>query len=152
QSIWNRPYKIGWLDPANEDAQQYIVDLAKEGIDAGADEIQLDYVRYPVLGIKGADFHLKEKSLTKIEVIRDFDRKVHEVTSTLNVRFSLDVFGAIAEGHRDDIEILGQDPAVIATAAVVLSPMVYPSHYAKGFLGYEVPGNHPELVGYGVKR
>src|SRR5262249_40861933 len=55
------------------------------------------------------------------------------------------------DGHRDDIEMLGQDPAVLAAEVDALSPMVYPSHYATGFLGYEVPGNHPELVGYGVK-
>lgn len=151
QAIWKRPYKIGWLDPSNEGAQQYLIDLAKEGIDAGADEIELDYVRYPVLGIKGADFHLKEKGLTKIQVIRDFVAKMHEMTSAHHVPLSLDVFGAIADGHRDDIEMLGQDPALLATVADALSPMVYPSHYAKGFLGYDVPGNHPELVGYGVK-
>jgi hypothetical protein len=29
--------------------------------------------------------------------------------------------------------------------------MVYPSHYDKGFYGWEVPGNHPEIVGIGTK-
>jgi hypothetical protein len=29
--------------------------------------------------------------------------------------------------------------------------MVYPSHYARGTLGFDVPGNHPELVGFGTK-
>src|SRR5262249_35664473 len=33
QSVWNRPYRIGWLDPASEDAQQYLVDLASEAMD-----------------------------------------------------------------------------------------------------------------------
>jgi hypothetical protein len=29
--------------------------------------------------------------------------------------------------------------------------MVYPSHYATGFYGWENPGDHPEIVGIGVK-
>jgi len=29
--------------------------------------------------------------------------------------------------------------------------MVYPSHYSKGFYGFENPGDHPEIVGIGVK-
>ena len=30
-------------------------------------------------------------------------------------------------------------------------PMVYPSHYDKGYMGFEQPGDHPEIVGIGVK-
>src|SRR5262249_38542190 len=48
-------YPIGWMDPASDVAQRYVIDLAKEAMDAGADEIELDYVRYPVIGIKNAD-------------------------------------------------------------------------------------------------
>ena len=29
--------------------------------------------------------------------------------------------------------------------------MVYPSHYSKGYMGFDIPGNHPELVGIGTK-
>ncbi|MGH7283402.1 MAG: putative glycoside hydrolase, partial [Polyangiaceae bacterium] len=48
QSKFGKPYPIDWLDPANHDAQQYILDLEEEEIALGADEIQLDYVRFPV--------------------------------------------------------------------------------------------------------
>jgi hypothetical protein len=151
QAKWKRPYKIGWLDPANAGAQNYVIDLAKEAIEAGADEIELDYVRYPVLGIKGADFKLEERQTTKIEVIRDFVRRVHAVTKPRHVALSLDVFGVIAEGKRIDIDMLGQDPALLAPECEALSPMVYPSHYSVGYRGFDVPGNHPEIVGYGTK-
>lgn len=151
QAKWKRPYKIGWLDPANVGAQDYVIDLAKEAIEAGADEIELDYVRYPVLGIKGADFKLEERRTTKVQVIRDFVRRVHEVTRPRNVALSLDVFGVIAEGKRIDIDALGQDPGLLAPECEALSPMVYPSHYNAGYRGLEKPGNHPEIVGYGTK-
>jgi hypothetical protein len=148
---WGGPYKNGWMDPSNEAAQGYLIDLVKEGMDAGADEIQLDYVRYPVLGIKNADFHLPERNLTQVKVITEFVKKVHAVTQAHKVPLALDVFGVIAHGNRADIESLGQDPALLASEVEVLSPMVYPSHYDKGFMGWDEPGNHPEIVGIGTK-
>jgi hypothetical protein len=151
QSKWGKPYPLGWLDPTNVEAQNYVLDLVKETMDAGADEIQLDYVRFPVLGIKGADFHLEERNLVKINVIRDFVRRAHELTRPRGVPLSLDVFGVIAQGRRIDIDALGQDMVLLAPECEVLSPMVYPSHYSKGFYGWEIPGDHPEIIGIGVK-
>lgn len=152
QAQWGRPYRIGWLDPSNEGAQKYLMDLAAEVMEAGADEIQLDYVRYPVLGIKGADFKLEPRGLTKVGVITDFVRKMHALTRAHDVPLSLDVFGIIAEGKRADIDQLGQDPAILAAECEALSPMVYPSHYRPGYGGFDVPGNHPEIVGMATRK
>jgi hypothetical protein len=67
------------------------------------------------------------------------------------VPLSLDVFGVIALGKRVDIDALGQDLVLLAPECEVLSPMVYPSHYAKGFYGFDEPGAHPELIAVGTK-
>lgn len=151
QSKAGRAYPIGWLDPSNPDVQSYVMDLAKEAIASGADEIELDYVRYPVLGIKNADFKLEERGLTKTGVITDFVHKVHAITRSRGIPLSLDVFGVIAFGKRADIDQLGQDPPRLAAECEVLSPMVYPSHYSAGFYGLDAPGDHPELVGMAIK-
>jgi hypothetical protein len=148
---WGGIYPLGWLDPSNEMAHGYIIDLAKEAMDAGADEIELDYVRYPVIAVKNADFKLAALGKTKPEVIRDFVREVHAVTKPRGVALSLDIFGIVADANRADIDGLGQDVALLAPECEVLSPMVYPSHYAKGYMGFDIPGNHPELVGRGTK-
>ena len=148
---WGGALKIGWFDPSNPAAHQYVIDLAKEGMDAGADEIQLDYVRFPVFGTKNADFHLKERNLTRVEVIRSFVHEVHAVTQARHVPLSLDVFGVIALGKRVDIDALGQELPVLAAECEALSPMIYPSHYSKGFMGFDEPGAHPELIGVGTK-
>ena len=150
QHVQKRPLYIGWLDPANDVVQQYVVDLATEAIEAGADEIQLDYVRYPVEHVENADFRLRERKLQRTEVIRDFVRRVHNVTKEHGVPLTLDIFGIVAEGIKTDIENLGQDPAMLARECEVLAPMVYPSHYPRGFHGYDEPGDHPELVRTGV--
>jgi hypothetical protein len=150
QHVQKRPLYIGWLDPANDTVQKYVVDLATEAIEAGADEIQLDYVRYPVEHAENADFRLRERKLRRTEVIRDFVRRVHTVTSAHSVPLTVDIFGIVAEGVKTDIENLGQDPGLLAGECEALAPMVYPSHYPRGFLGFEEPGDHPELVRVGV--
>jgi hypothetical protein len=153
RGISGHVYRNGWLDPKNEMAQQYILDLVKESIANGADEIQLDYVRYPVMNIKLMDFGLdtKDNPRAKVDVITRFVQRVHSVTRAHGTALSLDVFGVISLGRKDDIQNLGQDPGELAKHCEVLSPMVYPSHYDPGFNGWENPGDHPELVGMGVK-
>lgn len=149
---WGGAYPIGWLDPANPEVHEYIQGLVAEELDAGADEIQLDYVRYPVQpGLGNADFKVHMKGRTRVEVIRDFVHDVHELTKARGVPLSIDVFGVTSTGTREDIEGLGQDLAVLGHEVEVIMPMVYPSHYGTGFYGWEIPGDHPEIVGIGSK-
>ena len=108
---WGGVYPIGWLDPASEMAHQYLIDLAKEAMDAGVDEIELDYVRYPVIGIKNADFKLAAIGKTKTEVIRDFVREVHAVTTRGTSRSRSTSSASSRPASRGDIEMLGQDIA-----------------------------------------
>jgi len=147
-------YRNGWLDPKSERAQDYAIDLAKEAMDAGADEVQLDYVRFPVLGMKNIDYGLDTRANpnAKVEVITAFVERVHRITRGRGVPLSLDVFGVIAFGKDADMQNLGQDPSELAKHAEFLSPMVYPSHFDPGFMNFEAPADHPELVGMGVKH
>jgi hypothetical protein len=140
---------IDWLDPANTEAQDYAIEIAKEGVEAGADEINLDYVRFPV-HIGNAVAKMPEPK-DRSNVIRDFVRRVHAVTKPAGVMLSLDLFGVTATGDRSDIDRLGQDIAVIGPEAEAIMPMVYPSHYDKGYHGFDAPGDHPEIVGIGTK-
>jgi len=143
------PLHMDWIDPTNPEAQEYAVELAKEGVEAGADEINLDYVRFPVhIGQKTA---ILPDPKDRSKIIRDFVKKVHDVTKPAGVALSLDLFGVTATGTRDDIERLGQDIATVGPEAEVIMPMVYPSHYDKGYNGWDNPGDHPEIVGIGTK-
>src|SRR5205085_2214461 len=121
-------------DPTNTEAQDYAIDLAKEGIEAGADEIQLDYVRFPV-NINERIVKMPEPK-DRPAVIRDFVRRVKAITKPAGVMLSLDLFGVAATGIRSDIERLGQDIGVMGVEADAISPMVYPSHYDKGYRGW----------------
>jgi hypothetical protein len=146
-----RPFEMGWTDPANPEVQDYVLDLVREVVELGADEVQLDYIRFPVYspGIKNAQ--LPPADGHRSEAIKAFLRRVHEATKSRRVPLSLDLFGVTATGSASDIEALGQNIAVIGAEAEALSPMVYPSHYDRGFFGFAEPGNHPEIVGLGTK-
>jgi hypothetical protein len=140
-----KPIHVDWLDPTNTEAQDYAIDLAKEAIEAGADEVQLDYVRFPVhLSTKVAVLPPKEK---RSGIIRDFVKRVHAVTSAAGVALSLDFFGVAATGTQDDIQYLGQHIPTVAPAADAISLMSYPSHYSRGWMGFKEPGEHPEIIG-----
>jgi hypothetical protein len=149
--IGGRPFEMGWTDPGNDETQQYVVDLVREAVELGADEVQLDYVRFPVYspGIKNAAMPPPDGH--RSQAIKAFIRRVHEVTQERQVPLSLDLFGVTATGTLSDIEALGQNIGVIGGDAEALSPMVYPSHYADGWNGFDNPGDHPEIIGIGTK-
>ncbi|MGZ3455298.1 MAG: putative glycoside hydrolase [Polyangiales bacterium] len=143
---------IDWLDPSNENVQAYLSAVVEEALGAGVDEIQLDYVRYPTEGVWDADFHLKEKKLAPADVITGFVKRIHEHTEKSGVPLSLDVFGVVAWRDPRDIEATGQDLRRLAPFIEAVSPMVYPSHFADGFNGYEHPGDHADVVAIGTKK
>ncbi len=150
---WGGPYPIGWLDPAGDLSQQYIEDLVKEVIDLGADEINLDYVRYPVQnGLGNAEFHLKDHNRNQKDVITAFAHRIHAITLAKHVPLSLDIFGVTTQDYQPDIDNLGQEIERLGSEAEALMPMVYPSHYGHGYMGWAEPGSHPEIVGIGTRQ
>jgi hypothetical protein len=146
-----RPFEMGWTDPGNVEVQDYVIALAKETIDLGADEIQLDYVRFPVQALNISKAKMPAPDGHRSQAMKEFVRRVHAMTQERHIPLSLDVFGVTATGEPSDIEALGQNLAVLGSESEVLSPMVYPSHYAPGWNGFEVPGNHPEIIGIGAR-
>jgi hypothetical protein len=143
---------VDWLDPSNEAVQGYLLAIVDEVLSAGVDEVQLDYVRYPTDGSGDADFGLRARSLTTVSVITSWVHRVHEHTKAARVPLSLDVFGIVAWRDPADIESTGQDLQKLGAEIEAVSPMVYPSHFADGFAGFKVPGDHPEIVGMGTQR
>ncbi len=144
-----KPMHVGWIDPTNTEAQDYAIELAKEAIEAGADEVQLDYVRFPVhLPMKVA---VLPQPSERSKIIRDFVKRVRAVTREAGVYLSLDFFGVAATGERDDIDRLGQDIATVAPEADAISLMSYPSHYAKHYMGFDNAADHAEIIGISNK-
>ena len=131
-----------WVNPANEEVWEYIISIAETCCELGFDEIQLDYVRFPVgenaeNAYYGADF-----TNNREEYINKFLTKAIDSIHGYGVPVSADVFGTIIKSSEDASHI-GQDYKNLAKSLDIICPMIYPSHYASGEFGIELPDANP---------
>ncbi len=152
---WRENGKLVWTDPSQPKVQEYDIALAKKAADAGADEIQFDYVRFPAEGDqKDASFVFQtaHPEWKRADVIADFLKHAYAELHPKGVLFSLDVFGIMAWQRDVDLNHTGQDIVRMAKYCDVLSPMIYPSHFF-GMDGVARPGDEPEhFIGESMDR
>jgi hypothetical protein len=151
--IWRDRKGLGWVDPASAEVWRYLVAVAREAAAAGVDELNFDYIRFPsdgtLTGIRYPVFD--DRTRTRRQVLQEFFAYLTTGLRDAGPVLSADLFG-LATVREDDLGI-GQ---VVEDALLhfdVVAPMVYPSHYARGFLGYRNPAAHPyEVVLYSLRR
>lgn len=133
-----------FLDPTDADARQYNIDLAIDACEAGIDEIQFDYVRYPYNVPSTGRFDGSSSDEGRPETITTFLATAREELHARGCAISADIFGFITRDTGDGG--IGQNMELLAEVTDALSPMVYPSHYSTGWYGFEVPNDHPGPV------
>ncbi len=152
---WRENGKLVWTDPSQPKVQDYDIALAMKAAEAGADEIQFDYVRFPAEGDqKDASFYFQTQhpAWQRSDVIADFLKHAYGQLHPTGVLLSLDVFGIMAWQRPVDLAHTGQDIVRMAKYCDVLSPMIYPSHFF-GMDGIAHPGDAPEhFIGESMAR
>ncbi len=152
---WKENGKLVWTDPSHPEVQAFDIALAKAAAEAGVDEVQFDYVRFPAEGDqKDANFlfQTKHPDWRRSDVITHFLTDAYAQIHPLHVLLSLDVFGVMAWQRPVDLAHTGQDIPAMALHCDVLSPMIYPSHFF-GMDGYAHPGDAPEhFIGESMAR
>lgn len=130
-----------WVDPYAEFVRQYNIDIAREAQSLGVDEIQFDYIRFPSDGNTATlycRFHKDAEGKTvrdesnggqRVRALCAFLRQAREA---LTIPIGTDVFGFNGWAR---MSYLGQDIQAFSRYVDVISPMMYPSHYAREFLG-----------------
>jgi hypothetical protein len=142
--VWKELGRQAWVDPSQEKAQQYIIDLAKELRGLGADEIQFDYIRFPAMGsTQNAVYAFDAKAHPKHEIITNFLKRAYNEVHPTGARVSIDVYGIMAWAQPIDIRITGQLMEEMCKYTDVMCPMVYPSHFSNGFAGIAHPADAP---------
>ncbi len=136
-----------WLNPYNHEVWDYIIDIAKEAANAGFDEIQFDYVRFPM--DKEANYGEAAKAVSKVDNITEFLTYAAESLNEDGIILGADLFGTVIASEIDT-NSTGQDYDVLGGIVNVLCPMVYPSHYANGSFGLTVPDAKPYETIYGA--
>ena len=145
--IW-RDYKgLSWVDPTQKFIWDYNLDLAKEAVKIGFDEINFDYIRFPSDGdIKQIVYANLDNSEDKSRAMREFYRYTALTLSFYPVITSADLFGMTL--WRSDGLNIGQRYEDAAPYFDYISPMVYPSHYPAGFEGFNNPAQYPYEIIY----
>ncbi len=149
-SLWFDNLQLAWVDPSSTEVWNYNIAVAKDALAHGFDEVNFDYVRFPSDGdLKAMGFPIWQGDKAKHEVIRDFFREVRRQIP--DARISVDLFG-LTTTNSDDLGV-GQIIEDAYENFDYISPMVYPSHYARGFLGHQNPAEYPyEVVEYSMRK
>jgi len=138
--------KMTWVNPFNKQSWQYSIDLAKEALALGFDEVQFDYIRFPD-GKKSEMIFGDTGGKKYYEVINEFLAYVRQQLPDAII--SGDVFAIICESP-GDTEGIGQYFEYVGKDLDYLCPMAYPSHYALGQIINKVKFPKPDLDPYGV--
>jgi hypothetical protein len=147
---WYNWQGIAWLDMTNPNAWELPIAQAKEAAMLGFDEIQFDYIRFPSDGnIKTIVYHTPPENNKRYTTLKLFFEHMEEELKDLPIPLSIDLFGLTYQRHKNpDYDLyIGQRLVDAAEHFDYISPMVYPSHYPNGFLGFANPADHPfEIV------
>lgn len=140
---WEDRKGLSFLDPTNKQVWNYITALAIESYQKGFDEINFDYIRFPSDG-NMKDIQYPIGSGTRADMMESFFIYLHEQMVKNNIPSSADLFGLTMEAV-DDMGI-GQILEKAVPNFDFIAPMIYPSHYGKGYSGFENPAEHPYQV------
>jgi hypothetical protein len=97
---------------------------------AGADEVQLDYIRFADAGL-GYSYERKYQAIGEV-----LDR-ARAITARHKVLLSADVFGRIPYNRNDPV---GQQMELFARHVDIIYPMLYPSHFSADRYRMSNPG------------
>jgi hypothetical protein len=144
-AVWKDNNDLSWIDPAAKPAWNYIASIARDAFSRGFDEVNFDYIRFASDGSLGNIVYpywdQKTPMATVIEGYFQFLRNTFS-----GKRISVDLFGLSTV---DDSGLgIGQVIEDAYKYFDYVCPMVYPSHYANGFIGYKNPAEHPYDVIY----
>jgi hypothetical protein len=134
-----------FMNPESKVVYDYNMAIAKAALEAGVDEIQWDYIRYPYNPEAQPFMNAHTTNASRRAAINNFVK--NSIADLLQikpeVKVSVDVFGLTTSVEEGDDMKIGQDYRDIAEIADAIGPMMYPSHYAAGTYGLANPNAAP---------
>lgn len=134
---------LHWASAFDRQLWRYNVEVAKEAAEAGFNEIQFDYVRFPDAK-PSVETRLDYKNTweeSKVLAIYRYLRFARAELEPYKVYIAADTFGWTASSIGD--ENIGQHWESLANVVDYNCPMMYPSHYGTGNFGLAVPDANP---------
>ncbi len=139
---WKDFKGLSFIDVSSRGYWGYVVELSKEAYSVfGFDELNYDYIRYPSDGPMADAVYVNPN---RAEAVETFWAYLHEKVHPTGAVMSADLFG-MTTTNTDDLGI-GQQLERAMPHFDYIMPMVYPSHYPKGWNGLSNPNLYPYEV------
>jgi len=149
-AVWKDRKGLSFLAPTKQDVWNYVVHLAQYSHNQGFDEINFDYIRFPSDG-NISDISYPTSAGSKSDANEQFFIHLHDEMKNSEITTSADLFGLTTEA-RDDMGI-GQVLEKALPHFDFIAPMIYPSHYPKGYQGFKNPAEKPyDVVSIAMKK
>ena len=143
--LWRTWDGLAWVNAHRSEVWDYNIAIAKEAAAFGFDEIQLDYVRFPTDGnLSTADYGVPHNDETRPQAIASFLQQMYAAIAPTHAYLAADVFG-LTVWETSDGQI-GQNLETMVKYLDYICPMIYPSHFADGSMGFNIPNDHPYEV------
>ncbi len=143
--LWRTWNGLAWVNAHRSEVWDYDVAIAKEAAAFGFDEIQLDYIRFPTDGpLATAEYGVPHDDQTRPKAISDFLTEMYAAIAPTQAYLAADVFGLTMWETGDGN--IGQNLESVVQHLDYVCPMVYPSHFADGSMGFDIPNDHPYEV------
>lgn len=129
-----------WVDGSNATTLGYNMEVLKDLIESGIDEVNFDYIRFPT------EYSLAQVGLTKDEKIAKVEAFLKAARQLVNenggkTKLGISTYAIIGWNYDINVEYLGQDVVRFAPLVDVISPMAYPDSFSKD--DYYTPGKNP---------
>jgi hypothetical protein len=132
-----------WVSPWDPNVWEYNISIAEEAANAGFDEIQFDYIRFPEPYRRTLPPQVHRHAQgDRTDAVAAFLNLARERIHALGKPVAVDLFG-LSPNTFDDVDI-GQQWETLVAVADHVKPMVYPSHYLPTHLpGVRTPNRMP---------
>lgn len=129
-----------WIDPSNDEAIQFNMEVMCELAAAGIDEINLDYIRFSTAEFGALGVFSGEQKADRVEKFIKASRE------TINrcgpkTKLGLSTYAILGWNYDANVRTLGQDIIRFAPLVDVISPMAYPATFTSP--EYYIPGKNP---------
>ncbi len=149
--VWKDFKGVKWLDAGSEKVWEYLVAIGRESYALGFDELNFDYIRYPSDGNMQDIVYPWSGDRPRREVMKSFFSYLRQQFATSSILISVDLFG-LTTSAEGDLGI-GQSLTDALMYFDYAAPMVYPSHFGKGFIGIPKPAEKPyEVIKYSMDQ
>jgi len=152
--VWGDYKWNAYTDPGSQEVWDYHIEIASAAYQLWFDEINFDYVRFPSDWRISQTYYPKSNTTLienpkwgKMITMDRFSEYINRILKEKHPEIitSADVFGLVTNTNLFQI---GQNLESYSLYFDYVAPMVYPSHYAKWYLGQSVPDNAPYEIFY----